>query len=135
MKKIGLVVAEFNKEITEKMESVALAHAKELEIEVIKVLHVPGVFDAPFAVKKLLEKKEIQGVAVLGAVIQGQTAHDEVVAFSCAQAVTSLSLEFSKPVSLGVCGPKISKQHAIERIEPYSRRAIEALDKLIGLGD
>jgi len=134
--KIGLVVADFNSDITSKMESIVLAHSKSLDAEIIKIIHVPGVFDAPLAVKKLLERKEIQGVIVLGTVIQGQTSHDEVVAFSCAEKVSQLSLDFSKPVALGVSGPRISKRHAIDRIESYSMRAVEAVIKLIKvLGD
>ncbi len=134
--KIGLVVSEYNKEITSAMEETALAQAKALRVEIVKKIFVPGFFDSPLAVKKLLEKKEIQGVVVLGAVIQGQTSHDELVAFTAAEKISELSLKYDKPVTLGVCGPRISKEDAVKRIEPYSKRAVEGVIKLIrNLGD
>jgi riboflavin synthase len=132
-KKIALVVSEYNSEITKKMESIALEHAKKLNLNVVKKVYVPGVFDAPLAVKRLLERKEIQGVVLLGAVIQGETSHDELVAFTCAEKVSELSLRYFKPVALGVSGPGISRENAIKRIESYSRRAVEAVLKMIEL--
>jgi 6,7-dimethyl-8-ribityllumazine synthase len=40
-------------------------------------------------------------------------------------------LQFNKPVGFGVSGPRISKEKAIERIEPYSKRAVQAVVKLL----
>ncbi|MFH1663529.1 MAG: riboflavin synthase [archaeon] len=128
---LGLVVCDFHSDITKKMESIALAHAKKLNAKIVKTIHVPGAFDAPLAVKKLLKEKDVQGVVVLGTVIQGETSHDELVAFSCAEKVLSLSLEFNKPVGFGVSGPRISKENAVNRIKPYSERAVEAALSLI----
>ncbi|MBU2100054.1 riboflavin synthase [Candidatus Micrarchaeota archaeon] len=129
--KLGFVVSEYHKGITEKMEEFALKEAEKSNAEAIKTIHVLGVFDAPLAVKSLLERKEIDAVVVLGAVIHGKTAHDEVVAFTCAQKVSELSLRFDKPVGFGVIGPKISIKDAEERAEPYARRAVETCIKLI----
>lgn len=128
---LGLVVCDFHSDITKKMESIALAHAKKLNAKIVKTIHVPGAFDAPLAVKKLLKEKDVQGAVVLGTVIQGETSHDELVAFSCAEKVLSLSLEFNKPVGFGVSGPRISKENAVNRIKPYSERAVEAALSLI----
>ncbi|MCG2827382.1 MAG: 6,7-dimethyl-8-ribityllumazine synthase, partial [Thermoplasmatales archaeon] len=71
--KIGIVVSEFNFDITMMMLERAKEHARFLGANVEKVVNVPGVFDMPLAVKKLLEKKEIDGVVTLGAVIEGET--------------------------------------------------------------
>jgi len=129
--KIAFVVAEYNKEITEKMHLIALAHAKSLNAEVIKTVFVPGVFDAPLAVKKLLKRIDVQGVIVLGSVIKGETSHDELVAFTCAEKVSQLSLEFNKPVAFGVSGPNVSRENAVKRIDSYSKHSVEAVIKMI----
>ncbi|MBI3032732.1 6,7-dimethyl-8-ribityllumazine synthase [Candidatus Woesearchaeota archaeon] len=128
---IGIVVGEFNQEITLVMLETARKTAQLLKLEVAKVITVPGMYDAPLAVQQLLERKDIAGVAVLGAVIQGATDHDVLVAHCCAQACTELSLKYKKPVTLGVIGPKASYEAADARKEEYGRRAIAALDAML----
>tara|TARA_Y100000310_G_scaffold338217_1_gene427261 strand:- start:1645 stop:2040 length:396 start_codon:yes stop_codon:yes gene_type:complete len=130
--KIAIVVADYNKEITSKMLAVAEKHAKELSLEVDSVVHVPGVYDIPFRVQQLLKNEEISGVVTLGAVIQGGTSHDEIVAGTTAKTLQELSLQFEKPVALGVSGPRMSKEQAEERIESTSKHAVETVKDLLG---
>ena len=114
--KLGIVVSEYYwKEITGKMLDLALKTAKDLGVGT-EVMRVPGSFDIPLAVKKLLKKKDIDGVVALGAIVQGETDHDGVIAYSIAQGLTQLSLEFEKPVMLGVNGPKMTLDQGIARI-------------------
>lgn len=132
-KKIAFVTAEYNKEITFKMLESALIKSKELNLDVVESVFVPGVFDVPLIVKKLLERKEIQGIVVLGCVIQGKTSHDELVAFTAAKQLSDLSLQFNKPVALGISGPRMTKETAIQRINSVSVHAVESVSKLIDL--
>lgn len=127
--KIGIVVSEFNFDITMMMLERAKEHARFLGANVEKVVNVPGVFDIPLAVKKLLEKKEIDGVVTLGAVIEGETEHDEIVIQHAARKITDLALEYSKPVSLGITGPGMSRLQAEERIE-RAKDAVESVVKM-----
>jgi 6,7-dimethyl-8-ribityllumazine synthase len=117
MMKIGIVVTQWYwEDITSKM----LEQAKKIAINndaEFKVVKVPGSFEIPFATKKLLEKDDINGVVTLGAIIQGSTKHDDIIAHTVAKSITELSLEFNKPVVLGVNGPGMSRDQAIERIE------------------
>ena len=129
--KIAIVVSQFNHEITSKMEKKALQHAKKLGAEVVKIVKVPGAFEIPFAVKKLLEDKNIEGVATIGTIIKGNTNHDEVVAHSVARKLLDLSIQFSKPVSLGISGPNITWQQSEKRIGEYAARAVEAVVKIL----
>ena len=128
---IAIVVADFNEEISHEMLSVAETRAKEKNISVIHVVHVPGVYDMPLAVKKLLQKNNVDGVITLGAVISGGTAHDEHVADNHARLCADLSLEFEKPVALSVIGHNVSKQQAIERYESYAKHGVDAITELI----
>ncbi len=129
--RLGIVVAEFNYDITRLMLEKAKEHAQFLGAKVVKVIHVPGTFDMPLAVKKLLKKEEIDAVVTLGAVIKGETDHDQVVANQTARKIMDLSLEFEKPVTLGVIGPGATRMQAMERIEEYARRAVEAAVKMV----
>ncbi len=128
---IGIVVADFNEEITHEMLKVAQQRSKEKNIAVAHIINVPGVFDMPLAVKKLLQKAYINGVVTLGAVISGGTAHDAHVADNAARQISNLSLEFDKPVTLGIIGHNVSKQQALERYENYAMHGVEAIAELI----
>ncbi|MFW9916520.1 MAG: 6,7-dimethyl-8-ribityllumazine synthase [Candidatus Thorarchaeota archaeon] len=129
--KIGIVVSEFNADITYLMLQVAETHAEFLGAEIAEVTKVPGAFDMPLAIKKLLERADIQGVATLGAVIQGDTKHDEVVTAQTSRLIADLSLKHGKPVSLGVIGPGATHAQAKQRIEEYARRSVESVVKMI----
>ncbi len=128
--RMGIVVGEFNFDVTRVMEEKAVDHARFLGAEVVAVVRVPGVYDSPLAVRELLARDDIDAVAVVGAVIKGETEHDEVVAHQAARKLMDLSVEYRKPVGLGVIGPGASRLQALERAEEYARRAVEAAVKM-----
>ena len=135
MIKLGFVVAEFNRDITYQMEILGREHAEFLGAEVVGTLMVPGVYDMPLAVKKLIRRDDVDAVVTIGCVIQGETGHDEIVAQQASRKIMDLALEFDKPVTLGISGPKMSRMDAHRRID-YSKRAVEAAVKMVRrLGD
>lgn len=127
--RIGAVVAEFNYDLTHMMLELAKEEAKIRDCEIVQVIPVPGVFDMPLAIKKLLEKDNIDTVITLGAVIEGSTDHDQIVAQHASRKIADLSLEFEKPVSLGISGPGMTRLDAHKRVE-YGKRAVEAAVKM-----
>ena len=128
--KLGMVVAEFNRDITYMMEILAREHAEFLGAEITDIIRVPGTFDVPIAVKKILENSDVDGVVTIGCVIEGETEHDEVVAQHAARKIMDLSLEYSKPVTLGISGPGMGRIAAHQRVD-YAKRAVEAVIKLV----
>lgn len=130
MIKIGAVVAEFNFDITSMMLELAKEHAKFLDAEITEIIAVPGVYDMPIAIKKLLDDGNVDAVITLGAVIEGDTEHDEIVVQHAARKITDLSLEYNKPVTLGISGPGMTRLEAHQRVE-YGKRAVEAAVKLV----
>ena len=127
---IAIVVAEFNSEITSKMLDLAIEKAKVLKMNVKYISKVPGVFDMPLLIDTLLQKKDVDAVVTLGAVIRGQTKHDELISHVTAKALADLSIKHQKPVTLGITGPGMSDRQAHQRIRPVAERAIEAAKKL-----
>lgn len=127
--KIGIVVSEYNYDITQMMLERAKAHADFLGAKVVETIHVPGVYDMPLAVKKLLKAKNVDGVVALGAVIEGETGHDEIVIGQASRKLTDLSVEFDKPVGLGITGPGMSRLQAEARIE-NAKAAVESVVKM-----
>ena len=112
------------------MLDVAQEKAKLLKLNVKQICKVPGSYDMPIIVDILLKKKQIDAVVTLGAIIKGQTKHDEVIANSTAKSLTDLSLKYQKPVSLGISGPGMQERHAYARIRPVAERAVEAVVKV-----
>jgi len=127
--KIGAVVSEFNYDITMMMLEQAKDHAQFLGAEINQIVKVPGVFDMGLAIKKLLERSEIDGVIALGAVIEGETEHDDIVIQHATRKIADLSIEYGKPVGLGITGPGMSRLQAEARIE-RAKAAVEAVVKL-----
>ena len=128
---IAIVVSEFNDEITSKMLQVALEKAKNLKLIIKYTCKVPGVFDMPIVIDSLLKKKEIDAVVTLGAVIKGQTKHDELITNTTVRAIIDLSIKYQKPVTLGITGPGMSERQAHARIRPVAERAVEAVEKIV----
>ena len=127
---IAIVVSEFNNEVTSRMHKVALEKAKGLKLNVKYECKVPGIFDMPLVIDTLLQKKEFHAIVTLGAVIKGQTKHDEVIADVVAARISKLSIKNQKPISLGISGPGMSERQAFARIRPVSERAVEAILKV-----
>ncbi len=129
---IGLVVSRFNGEITERMKAAAIKAASAEGVAAV-VLEVPGVFDMPLVVKKMLMDKRIDGIAAIGAVVKGGTSHDEVITKAAAARLGELALEFRKPVTLGVIGHNADWEGARKRAEEYGERAALSAIEIIRL--
>ena len=125
---VGIVVSDTRKHITQKMLDLAEKTANTNNCKT-NIIHVPGTFDIPLAVKILLEKKEIAGVITIGVVIKGETSHDKVIAYTVAKTLQELSLQYRKPVTLGINGPDMNEAQAIARIH----RAKEATEACIAM--
>jgi 6,7-dimethyl-8-ribityllumazine synthase len=128
--KIALVVSDFNFDVTSMMLERAQRHAEFLGAEVSHVVHVPGVFDMPLVMRKLLKRRDVDGLAILGAVIKGDTGHDELIAGPVARTAVDLALQFDKPVGLGITGPGMDRMQALDRVD-NAKNAIESVVRLL----
>jgi 6,7-dimethyl-8-ribityllumazine synthase len=122
--RIGVVVSEFNREITFAMLDNAKKQAKKMDAIISYVCYVPGSYDMPIMVQELLKKKDVDAAVTLGAVIKGETTHDEIVAENAARLIADLSVKHSKPVALGITGPNMTFEEAKDRSEIVPIRAV-----------
>jgi len=129
--KIALIVSEFNFDISYLMLERAKEHATFLGVEITYICKAPGSFDMPLLVQSLLEKKDVNAVVTLGAIVEGETKHDEIIAQHMTRKITDLSVKSRKPVSLGVSGPGMTRIQGMERIDEYAKRAVEAAVKMV----
>lgn len=131
MVKIGITASEFNFDVVSAMLEFAKRHAEFLGAQVVAEVMVPGVYELPLAAKKLAERSDIDAVVTLGAVIEGGTEHDEIIMQQTARKLMDLSVQYGKPVTLGISGPGMTRVQALERVNDYARRAVEAAVKMV----
>jgi 6,7-dimethyl-8-ribityllumazine synthase len=103
-KKIGIVVSEWNDQITDSLLSAAREVLSNYSAKPknIVIKYVPGSFELPLAAQYLASQKEIDAVICLGCVIQGETRHFDFICDAVANGITSVGLKFNKPVIFGV---------------------------------
>jgi len=115
--------------ISEQLEE-ARETAKELGLNIVEEVWVPGSVEKPLAIKRLLIKDEVDGVVVLGIIEKGGTKHGFTMGQSLMHFVMQLQLDFMKPIGLGVLGPDIENDQMPPRVRPYARAAVEAVAKM-----
>ena len=114
--RFAIVASRFNEFIVESLirgaiEALQRHGATEKQIELVRV---PGAFDLPLAVKKLLAARRHDAMIALGAVIRGATPHFQYVAGECASGLAQLALESMVPIAFGVLTTD-SLEQAVER--------------------
>jgi len=111
-----IVVGRFNHHVVDSLVEGAVDSLVRhgVDEENIDLIHVPGAWEIPLAVKAVLAKVKPHAVITLGAVIRGGTPHFEYVAGECNSAQSRLQLEFDTPVANGVLTVN-SIEQAIER--------------------
>lgn len=117
--RVAIVVSRFNKVFTQQLLDGALAALANHGVadSRITVVHVPGAFEIPFALKKLAEDKASDALIALGVVIQGSTSHAEIINQAVATACTRIALEDGIPAIDCIIGAQNSEQ-AAERCDP-----------------
>jgi 6,7-dimethyl-8-ribityllumazine synthase len=128
--RIAIVGSEFNFDITTMMIERAREEIDFLGAELGPVVKTPGVYDMPIAVQALMGRKDIDAVVTLGAVIEGETNHDEVIMNQAARKLTDLSVQFAKPLGLGISGPGETRLQAQDRIE-NAAGAVRSVVKMV----
>ena len=100
-RRIGIAVAEWNREITDALAQGAIDTLRKYEVadEDIHLVHVPGSFELTTAADLLLRNDaSLDAVICIGCVIQGETRHFDFICEAVSQGVTNVSLKFEKPV-------------------------------------
>ncbi|KPK86832.1 MAG: 6,7-dimethyl-8-ribityllumazine synthase [Bacteroides sp. SM23_62_1] len=102
--RFGVVVSEWNKEITDALLQGTLTTLKRTGVlaDNIMVINVPGSFEIPFAAKQLAESTKPDAVICLGCVIQGETRHFDYICQGVTQGITELNLKYNIPFIFGI---------------------------------
>ena len=130
MVQLGLVVAQYDKhgDVIGAMRESAEETADAADATVVETLSVPGAYDTPLAADRLARRDDVDAVAVLGVVIEGDTDHDKVITDAAAQGLTDVSLDRDTPVTLGIIGPGMSKDEAKARTHKGGSAVTSAIE-------
>ena len=109
----------------------AKVHASKLNSTISHICYVPGTFDMPLIISHLLQDSSIDAIITLGAVIKGDTNHDILIAENTARLISNLSLNFKKPIALGISGPNMTVEQAWERSKIVPIRAVNAAVNMV----
>lgn len=114
--KIGIVVAEWNEQVTAALLEGTLNTLKNHQVrnENIKVSSVPGSFELPYGARMLAEQFTPHAVICLGCVIQGETRHFDYICQGVTQGITELNLDYDIPFIFGVLTTE-TQQQALDR--------------------
>ncbi|NPA50489.1 MAG: 6,7-dimethyl-8-ribityllumazine synthase [Epsilonproteobacteria bacterium] len=134
-KRVAIISARFNHFITDRLVEGArdayLRHGgddKNLDL-----ILVPGAFEIPFALERVIKSDKYDGICCLGAVIRGATPHFDYVSAEATKGIANVTLKYSKPVSFGVLTVDNIEQ-AIERAGTKAgNKGAEAMMSLIEL--
>ncbi|MBX3421274.1 MAG: 6,7-dimethyl-8-ribityllumazine synthase [Pirellulaceae bacterium] len=101
---IGVAVSTYNANITSRLQQGALETllAADIGLPRVLVVEVPGAWELPLAAKRLAQRSDILAVIALGAVIRGETTHDQYINSSVSSALMQLMMQTGKPIGFGL---------------------------------
>jgi 6,7-dimethyl-8-ribityllumazine synthase len=102
--RVGIVVSEWNRSITEKLlEGTCNTLEKHhVPTENIIVYRVPGSFELTFGAQQMTKYCDVNTVIILGCVIRGDTPHFDYVCEGVAEGITTLNATQDIPVIFGL---------------------------------
>lgn len=114
--KFGIVVAEWNTEITEALYQGAfntlIKHGAN-EDNILKK-YVPGTFELTLGAQLMAENTDVDAIIVLGCVIQGETRHFDFICQGVTHGITEVNITYNLPVIFGVLTTD-NQQQALDR--------------------
>ncbi len=133
--KIAILTSRFNHIITDRLKEGAMDCFKRHggDEDLLDLVLVPGAYELPLILDKLLESGKYDGVCVLGAIIRGGTPHFDYVSAEATKGIANAMLKYGMPVSFGVLTTDNIEQ-AIERAgSKAGNKGFEAMSTLIEL--
>ena len=122
--RVGVVIGEFHNTLMDRMLEDARVAAVSMNATIDEVVWVPGTYEAPLVVEKMLES-DLDAVVVVGYIEKGSTLHGQEMGATCSLVFKQLELEYSKPVGMGIIGPGATAEQAEGRVA-YAGNAMRA---------
>ena len=135
--RFGIVVSEWNDEVTEGLYSGAVATLTDCGAlaDNITRWNVPGSFELIFGARQMHEKVELDAVIVIGCVIKGETMHFEFVCEGVTQGMKDLNLLYDVPTIFCVLTDNNMQQSLDRSGGKHGNKGVEAAIAAIKMVD
>ena len=114
--KVTIVNSEFNSGIVNKLISTTEKRLQEISDVNLTKIAVPGAYEIPFVVKKIMEQERTDAIICLGAIIRGETTHYELISENVFTSISRLNNLGKIPIVNGILTTENINQ-AEERIK------------------
>lgn len=122
-----IVASQYNIEFTQAMVDHACREVTLLEQGAkIQIFWAPGAFELPVLVKHLAELGRTDAILALGVILQGETAHAQLIAQSVTQALQQIAMDHGIPVLDGVLLLDNAEQAMQRCVAADKNRGVEA---------
>ena len=114
--RVAIVASRWNDFVVSRLIGEAVDALQRLgaQTDSITIVRVPGSFELPVAARRLAMSGDYDALICLGAIIRGETSHDEHIASQVFRGIAQVQLETNLPVALGVITAENLEQ-AIDR--------------------
>ena len=126
-KKICIVHSIYNEKITKKMFERAVKLLKSKGVTSIKILKVPGSFEIPQVLSRVINKYD--GFIVIGCIIKGKTKNFDLICSAITNGIMDLSIKNKKPIGNGLI-TSFNEKQALQRLNNGKEAAEAVLDVL-----
>ena len=126
-KKICIIYSLYNENITKKMLERAVKLLKSKGVTSIKILKVPGSFEIPQVLSRVINKYD--GFIVIGCIIKGKTKNFDLICSAITNGIMDLSIKNKKPIGNGLI-TSFNEKQALQRLNNGKEAAQAVLDVL-----
>ena len=102
--RFGIVVSHYNESVTKRLMNGAVEKLHSLGVQdtAIDIAWVPGAWELPVVAQRMAMSRRYAAVICLGAVIRGETTHDQHINRAVSGALSQIALEQDLPVLFGL---------------------------------
>lgn len=130
--RIGIVVSEYNNDITYPMRDAAIETLKSVGVKNIDVVNAPGGFEIPILCQRLAKTGKYDGLIAIGCVIRGDTDHYIYIANESTRGVMDVMLKYDIPIANAILTVNNLKQAQI-RSRGKTNKGMEAANALLAV--
>ena len=99
---ITIIYSEFNSEIVNNLLDETEKRLIEISKPKLTKISVPGAYEIPFAVKKIINLDKSDAIICLGAIIRGETTHYELISENVFRSISGINEMGIIPVINGI---------------------------------
>ena len=125
--KICIVSSKYNEKITDGIYKNAVAKLNVLKIKKFDSISVPGAFEIPVAISKIIKKYD--GVIAVGCIIKGETPNFDFISKAITNGIMELSILNKKPIGNAII-TCLNKEQALARFNKGAEASLAVLEVL-----